>query len=281
MRLSSYKNYMSSKPCKINLQSIYYTLVFGFLVCHYSFKSFEWVTSFLNDVEPVEYNVVASETINLSLSRLFSDCLFSLSAVFCLSSKHPPVVNQSLELYSAAAAVLQNPGVCGLAPFKACLPASAQTDTANPAPSMREQPPNINSLLFVLSTKKRKAPQSAGLPPRQTRLIRGICSWVVRAGGGQEPEAKQQMERLKKAASMWWPSSPNNAISSAYRYTNKHSFSSHMLAECAQTNVIDELGAKLWPEAKFSTVAVQKARRRQTRCKHNRSVCVPQRDRSQ
>lgn len=37
------------------------------------------------------------------------------------------------------------------------------------------------------------------------------------------------------------------------RYTNQH-----LLAEYAPPDVINELGAKLWPEAKYSTVAVQK-----------------------
>lgn len=153
------------------------------------------LTSLLNDAGPVDYNVVVSETIDLSASCLFPVCLLSLSAVFCLSSIHLVVVNQSLALHSAANAALQNPGVCGLAPFKACLPTSAQTDTANQARSMRERAPHINNLLFcALNQKekkeKRKAPQSAGLPPRQTHSIRGICSWVVRAGGGLEPEAK-------------------------------------------------------------------------------------------
>lgn len=70
----------------------------------------------------MNYDIVASETIRLSSSCLPPLCLLSLSAV---------VVNQSVALNSAPNAALQNPGVCGLAPSKACLPPSTQTDTAN------------------------------------------------------------------------------------------------------------------------------------------------------
>lgn len=134
------------------MQSIYPDFV-SLSVIHHS----NHLTSLLNDVEPVDYSVVVSETINLSASCLFPVCLLSLSAVFCLGSIHPVVVNQSLALHSAANAALQNPGVCGLAPFKACLPTSAQTDTTNQAHSMREQAPHINNLLFcALNPKKKK-----------------------------------------------------------------------------------------------------------------------------
>ncbi|KAK5855485.1 hypothetical protein PBY51_005583 [Eleginops maclovinus] len=54
---------------------------------------------------------------------------------------HPEVVNQWLELHRAA--VLQNPGVCGLAPFKACIGTNRPCQPSS-------LPPHINNLLFEL-----------------------------------------------------------------------------------------------------------------------------------
>lgn len=72
------------------------------------------------------------------------------------------------------------------------------------------------------------------------------------------------METQKKTVSMWWPSSPRS--SSVSSYTNKHLSSSHVFGEQTQPNAIDELGAMLWPQAKYSTEALQRA---PTHCKHN------------
>lgn len=115
---------------------------------------------------------------------IYSQLVFCLS-VPCLSSIHPAVVNQSLELSSAADAVLLDPGVRGLTPFKACLPASEQTDTANQAPSMREQLPHRNNLLFKLSNpqpqKKRLQSLLASPQDKLTRLegsVHGLCVLV-------------------------------------------------------------------------------------------------------
>lgn len=65
---------------------------------------------------------------------------------------------------------------------KPCLPASAQTDTANPAPSMREQPPHINNLLFMLKTKNERLHSLLAFP--QDKLtekegsVHGMCMLV-------------------------------------------------------------------------------------------------------
>lgn len=160
---------MSCKPYKsVNIQSIYHALLFCLLVFHCSFKSvnfsFKWCwTSRLQ---------CRCEWNHRSVTELFVLSVFCLPAVFCLGSIHPVAVNQSLAHYSAANAALQNPGVCGLASFKSALPTAAQTDTANPARSMREQAPHINNLLFRALNQKRerKAPTVGWSSPKTNSL---------------------------------------------------------------------------------------------------------------
>lgn len=163
---------VSCKPSRINFNqdppNISY-LLFHFNVIHDSW----WRQSHtvLLQVKPSNCHWALCSPSGFCLSQLFSASLPHIQWLLII---------HSTELYSAAATVLQKPMSMWFSAFH-ILPASAQTHIAIPAHSMREQPPHINNLLFLLSIKKRLHSLLAFPQDKLTRLegsVHGLCILV-------------------------------------------------------------------------------------------------------
>lgn len=112
--------------------------------------------------------VCSPPVFRLSLSRLFSASAPRIQRLLisCRGSTVPPPA-------------LQKPRSTQLSAFQS-LPACIGTNRHSQPRSLYERTASTHKQPFVraLEPEKRKAPQSAGLPPRQTHSIRGVCSWV-------------------------------------------------------------------------------------------------------